>query len=135
MLEPIETHLREHETLDPDAHLVVRGWPLTGDGLLRNAGASRSRFSWHGEPLIAISAEVSTAGWSANAILAGPRLRTRSRYATARAAELLDGGFDLLPTFAAPHHSVLLPSYDESSARRLLHVLGEVRRNPHYIGR
>lgn len=33
-----------------------------------------------------------------DAILAGPRLRTRSRYATARVADLVEAGFELLPT-------------------------------------
>ena len=45
------------------------------------------------------------------------------------------GRFNLLPTFAAPHYSVLLPSCDEGSAQRSLDVLGEMRRNPFYVGR
>lgn len=81
MLEPIENHLRPGELLDTAADLVVRGWPLTTDGILRNAEASRSRFSHGGEPLVAVSAEVTIAGWDLDAILAAPRLRTRSRYA------------------------------------------------------
>jgi len=135
VLEAVDIHVREGETLDAAADLVVRGWPLNVDGLLRNADAARSRFSWRGEPLVAISAEVSVAGWSLDAILAGPRLRTRSRYARARASDLVAAGFTLLPTFAAPHYSVLLPSYDERSAQRLLDVLGEMQRNPFYVGR
>lgn len=135
MLEPIDTHLREGETIDAAADLVVRGWPLDVEGLLHNADATRSRFSWRGEPLVAISAEVSISGWGLDAILAGPRLRTRSRYARARVSDLLAADFNLLPTFAAPHYSVLLPSYDESSAQRLLDLLGEMRRNPFYVGR
>ncbi len=135
MLEAIEAHLREGETIDRAAGLVVRGWPLDVEGLLRNSDATRSRFSWRGEPIVAISAEVSIAGWSVEMILAGPRLRTRSRYALAPVSDLVAAGFNLLPTFAAPHYSVLLPSYDEGSARRLLEVLGEMRRNPFYVGR
>lgn len=135
MLEAIDAHLRRGEAVDPAADLVVRGWPLTIEGLLRNADATRSRFSWRGEPLVAISAEVSAAGWSLDAILAGPRLRTRSRYARAWVSDLVAAGFELLATFAAPHYSVLLPSYDEGSAQRLLDVLGETQRNPFYVGR
>lgn len=134
-VEPVETHLREGETIDAAADLVARGWPLDVDGLLRNADATRSRFSWRGEPLIAISAEVSIEGWSLDAILAGPRLRTRSRYARATVSDLVAAGFELLPTFVAPHHSVVLPSYDVASAQRLLDVLGELQRNPFYVGR
>jgi hypothetical protein len=32
-LTPIEGHVRLGEALDLDAHLVIRGWPLTVDGL------------------------------------------------------------------------------------------------------
>jgi hypothetical protein len=61
--------------------------------------------------------------------------RHRSRYARAAISDLVAAGFDVLPAFAAPHYSVRLPSYDENSAQRLLDVLGEVKRNPFYVGR
>lgn len=83
MLEVIDTHLRLGEMLDAEADLVVRGWPLTVEGLLRNADATRCRYSLQGEPFIAVSAEVTVSGWTLEAILAGPRLRTRTRYARA----------------------------------------------------
>jgi hypothetical protein len=134
VLEAIDTHLRQGEHLDAGADLVVRGWPLTVEGLLRNADATRSRYSWRGSPFVAISAEVATAGWSVDVILAGSRLRTRRRYAAAAVADVLAGGFELLPTFVAPHYSVLLPSYDGRSAQRLLDVLGEMKPNPFYVG-
>jgi len=88
-LEPIEEHLRSDDRLDPDSHVVVRGWPLTVDGMLRNADATRTRFSWNGAPLVAVSAEITVGGWTVDAILAGPRLRTRSRYAETTAASLV----------------------------------------------
>jgi hypothetical protein len=134
-LEPIEEHLRSDDQLDPDSHVVVRGWPLTVDGMLRNADATRSRFSWNGTPLVAVSAEITVGDWTVDAILAGPRLRTRSRYAQTSVGSVIDAGFGLLPSFAAPHYSVVLPAYDEAHARRLLEVLGEVKRNPHFVGR
>jgi hypothetical protein len=133
-LEPIEPHLRSVELVQ-DSRLVVRGWPLTVDGLLRNADATRNRFSWRGDPLVAVSAEMTGAGWDLDRILAGPRLRTRSRYAAAPAMALVTSGFELLPTFGAPHFSVVLGAYDDVSAEHLLEVLGQLRRNPHYVGR
>jgi hypothetical protein len=96
-LEPIEPHLRDAPGHDPDADLVVRGWPLTIDGLFSNADATRSRFTFAGAPLAAISAEVTAPGWSLDEILAGPRLRTRSRYATATVGLLLDDGLHCCP--------------------------------------
>ena len=59
-LEPIEPHLRHEPALDPAAHLVVRGWPLTTDGLLSNADATRSRFSHQGRHFSAISISIRT---------------------------------------------------------------------------
>jgi hypothetical protein len=135
MLEPIEKHLRPNERLDPAADLVVRGWPLTIDGILRNADATRSRFSRGGEPLIAVSVEVTIPGWDLDAILAGPRLRTRSRYASAPVGAVQNAGFELLATFVAPHYSVVLPTYTEDAVERLLDVLGEPIPNPQFIGR
>lgn len=132
--EPIEPHIRPAGTLD-GASVVVRGWPLTVDGLLNNADATRQRFERDGEPLLAVSAEMTSDDWDLERILSGPRLRTRSRYASAPALALVASGFELLPTFAAPHFSVVLGAYDEASAEHLLVVLGEVRRNPHYVGR
>lgn len=134
-LEPIEEHLRSDDQLDPTSHVVVRGWPLTVDGMLRNADATRSRFSWSGAPLVAVSAEITIGSWTVDSILAGPRLRTRSRYAETTAASVVEAGFGLLPSFAAPHYSVVLPAYDEVDIRRLLEVLGPVKSNPHFVGR
>ena len=134
-LAPIEAHLRTGELLDADAQLVIRGWPLTVDGLLRNADATRHRYSFAGEPFVAISAEVTIAGWDVDSILAGPRLRTRRSYAVVVVGRVLDAGFDLLPTFSAPHYSVVLRSYTEDEAERLVAVFGAVRVNPHYVRR
>src|SRR3954454_10946963 len=97
------------------------------DGLLRNTDATRSRYSLEGAPFVAISAEATVDEWSLEAILAGPRLRTRSSYASAPVGAVVSAGFRLLATFGAPHYSVVLPSYDELAARRLLGVLGIVR--------
>jgi hypothetical protein len=135
MLEPIEKHVRPAEVLDPAADLVVRGWPLTIDGILRNADATRNRFSRGGEPFIAISVEVTIPGWDIDAILSGPRLRTRSRYASAPVGAVQNAGFELLATFVAPHYSVVLPAYTEEAVQRFLDVLGEPIPNPHFIGR
>lgn len=88
-----------------------------------------------GEPFIAVSAEVTIQGWGLDAILAGPRLRTRSRYASAPVAAVQAAGFELLATFIAPHYSVVLPTYTETVVQRLLEVLGEPVHNPHFIGR
>jgi hypothetical protein len=132
---PIEGHVRAGEVLDPEAALVIRGWPLTVDGLLRNADATRRRYSRAGRPFVAVSAEVTVAGWDLDAILSGPRLRTRRSYAAVPVRRIVETGFGLLATFGAPHYSVVLPSYTEVAAQRLLEVMGEVKVNPHHVRR
>lgn len=134
-LEPIEPHLRIAEVLEPAAALVIRGWPLTVEGLLRNADATRRRYSLVGEPLVAISAEVTMPGWDVESILSGSRLRTRRSYASTLAYEVIEEGFRLLPTFSAPHYSIVLANYTEQEAQRLISVLGDVRPNPYHVRR
>ncbi|MEE9415129.1 MAG: hypothetical protein V3V01_07585 [Acidimicrobiales bacterium] len=134
-LEPIESYLRTGEVLDPDSSLVVRGWPLTIAGLLRNTDAARRRYSFRGRALVAISAEVTLEGWDIDAILSGPRLRTRRSYAVVVANEVVAAGFDLLPTFSAPNYSVVMANYTEDQAQRLISVLGEVVPNPYHVRR
>ena len=129
---PIEDELRSGELLDPAAHLVIRGWPVNVAGILRNADMTRQRYSLGGEPFVAISAEVTIPGWDLESILSGPRLRSRRSYAIAAVGDLLEVGFDLLPSFNAPHYSVRLPSYTEGWAERLVEAFGDVKPNPYH---
>jgi len=80
-------------------------------------------------------AEATVGGRTLEQILAGPRLRTRKRYASAVAERLLEADFLLLPSFGAPHYDIVLRAYAEDEARRLLDVLGEAHQNPYYVRR
>lgn len=62
-------------------------------------------------------------------------MRTRRSYAMALAGSVLDGGFELLPTFDAPHYSIVMGPYTEGKAQRLLKALGDVLANPYCIRR
>lgn len=135
VLEPIEPHLRSEERLDEESDVVVRGWPLTVEGLLANAAQSRQRFSWEGRAFVAVSAEATVGDRTVDDLLSGVRLRTRKRYAAVRAGALLAGRFGLLPTFAVPHYSIVLSDYTSVEAKRLMEVLGDVHHNPHFVGR
>ncbi len=130
----IEDHFRAGERLDRQAFMVIRGAPLDAEGLLRNADATSRRYTRAGKPFVAISAEITGAGWSLASILAGPRLRTRRTYAAVRAGVVLDAGFELLATFSAPHYSVVLPSYDVETTQLLSSLFGEAQGNI-YFGR
>jgi hypothetical protein len=107
---------------------------LTVAGLLRNADDTRARFSFRGAALVAVSAEATVGNRTLDDLLAGARLRTRRRYAAVAAGRLLEGGFGLLASFAAPHYSIVLPAYADTAAERLLGLLGQAHINPHYAG-
>ena len=113
--------------------VVIRGRPLTIEGLLIAAGRTLAEFSWHGGPFVAVSAEVTGPGRSAADVLAGPRLRTRRTYAAAAVTALIDGGFPVLGTFGAPHVSIVLPEYSEAGVRGLIDILGPEQPNPYYM--
>lgn len=128
---PFEDHLRDE---DPSEWtLVIRGRPLTVDGLLLAAGRTVSEFTWRNLPVAAVSAEVTGPTRTTDDVLAGPRLRTRRTYASVSVSALIDGGFPVLATFAAPHVSIVLPAYDEASALALVRILGPEHVNPHYL--
>ncbi len=131
MLTPIENHLRDE---DPSEWtLVIRGRPLTIEGLVLAAGRTFDEFSWQGKPVAAVSAEVTGPDRSTDDVLAGPRLRTRRTYASAPVADLIDGGFSVLATFTAPHVSIVLPEYDEAHVHALVDILGPELTNPYYL--
>lgn len=134
-LQRVEDHLRSGEALDTASTIVIRGWPLTVEGLRRNAEATSQRYSFDGDPFIAVSAEATVAGWTKDAILSGSRLRTRRSYAQAMAGDILGAGFELLPTFVAPHYSIRLQTYTDDELEHLIAVLGEIHSNPHFTRR
>lgn len=113
--------------------LVVRGRPLTVDGLLTAAARTLAEFSWKGEPLAAISGEITGSDRTTADLLSGPRLRTRRTYATVQVEELLEFGFEVIPTFATPHVSIVLPRYDCESVRSLLDRFGPEQTNPYFM--
>lgn len=65
----------------------------------------------------------------------GPASPDPRSYAAVPIARVVEAGFRLLPTFGAPHYSVVLPSYTQEVAQRLLEVMGEVKVNPHHVRR
>jgi hypothetical protein len=131
MLKPIEAHLRDE---DPATWMfVIRGRPLTVEGLLIAAGRALSEFSWRGNSLAAVSAEVTGPGRSTDDLLAGPRFKTRRTYAEAAVATLVQAGFVVLPTFSAPHVSIVLPDYDATCVQALIGFFGPEQPNPHYM--
>lgn len=60
--------------------------------------------------------------------------RTRHHYRWGTVRHVLEAGFELLPTFKAPHHTVLLEPYTRGRAVDLLTALPHRQENPHYLG-
>lgn len=132
MLTAVENQLRADEDVGHGL-LVIRGRPLTVEGLLVAAGRTLGEFSWNGAPLAAISAEVTGSDRTVKDILAGRRLRTRRTYASARVLDLVARGFAVLPTFTTPHVSIVLPEYDEATVGALLAIFGPEQANPYFV--
>lgn len=128
-LEPIEPHLRAEEP-PGDAVLVIRGGPLTAAKLAEHAGREAVRFSYRGLALASVSVEATVGGWSLEAILK-ELLWSRTTYATATAASLRAAGYELLPTFGAPHYDVVLAAATVEAAGSLLELFGPAEPNPY----
>ncbi len=128
-LVPIEPHVRDEDPLD-DTVVVIRAGPLTVEKLVEHATRQQGRYSFRGRPMASISVDVASSGWTIEAILRD-RLWSRSTYATCAVGALLGGGYELVPTFDAPHYDVLLPAASAEVAGSLLSLFGDPRSNPY----
>jgi hypothetical protein len=126
--EPIEAYLRV-EPIDDETIVVVRGGPVTPEKFLEHAHRQAREFTFRGAPMYSISVNLTVGGWDLDALLAGP-LASRSTYATATVGALRTAGFELLPTFAAPHYDLLLPGSQYPDAARLRAVFSSPEPNP-----
>jgi hypothetical protein len=129
MRRPIEDVLRLEASPD-DAVIVIRGGPITVQKIVGHASRQMELFSYRGEPMVAISADLTVSGWTIERILQD-RMPTRSRYATSEAGVLRASGYELLATFHRPHYSIVLPDPTEDAARRLLASFGSTLENPY----
>ncbi len=68
MAQAIEPLLRADPTPD-DAVIVVRGGPLTVAKIVEHAVRQRAVFTYHGEPMSAISVDLAIEGWPLDRIL------------------------------------------------------------------
>lgn len=133
MLAPIEGRLRRADLANSE--LVLRGTPVTVAALLDQAEKMAKLYSFRGEALYAVSAAATAPGTTLDDLLTGSSLRTRHSYTTARVSAVVSAGFEVLPTFGAPHVSIAWPRYHADVAQRLQEVLGPLIRNPHFEGR
>lgn len=127
---PIERYIRRGRP--SDGALVVRGSPFSVEQLIRAAERTSTRFSWNGTPLVAVSAVLAASPADLNDALLDTNLRTRRTYRVATVGALRAAGFEVLPTFQAPHVSVVMATLTTNAARELGDALGRETLNPHY---
>lgn len=128
-LKPIEADVRAEEPPD-DTVLVIRAGPLTVEKLVEHAQRQQREYSYRGLPMSSVSVDAAVAGWTVEAILRD-RLWSRSSYSTGVVRVLRGAGFELLPTFEAPHYDVVLPTATTDAASTLLSLFGPAERNPY----
>jgi hypothetical protein len=102
--------------------VVIRGGPITVAKIVEHVARQQAVFTYRGEPMAAISVDLTIEGWSLERI-PGERMWSRSRYSITTAGALRSAGHELVPTSKAPHYSVVLP---EASARAAVDLLGHL---------
>lgn len=125
--QPIEPLVRDEEPPD-DAVVVIRGGPIAAAKIVEHALRQEAVFTYRGEPMIAISVDLTINGWTVERILR-ERMWSRSSYATSTVGELRTAGYELLATSTAPHYSVILPSTTEEDAGSFLAHFGPTLQN------
>jgi len=132
----LEDVLRVGESSD-DLVLLLRGGEDTSAKLIRQAALFERRYTYGSQPARGISLFAANSASGVLAVLES-KLRTYPKYRRVAGAELAQIAV-LLPTFQAPHWTVLLQP--PGGARRpeeellsdLLDILGPVLENPRYV--
>lgn len=133
--EPIEKHLRAGEGAPLGTHLLLRGSPLTAEKFAEHAARTARAYTYGGEPCFGISVEQPSGPADTARLLQGRRLSTRHRVARIRVEDARSAGFVLLPTFGAPHYTVVAGRAPTATVG-VLAVLAarDIVENPYYQG-
>ena len=132
----IEDSIRTGESSD-DLILLLRGGPDTREKIIRHADRTAARYTFDGRPARGISVWAAQGDLDTRTVLA-ERMSTYRKYyrVTAEAATAIAV---LLPTFEAPHWTLMFESPEGTERREeaemidaLLDILGPVLDNPKY---
>lgn len=107
-----------------DAVVVVRAGVLDPASIARSATQCFERYGVHGVSVEAAEGRVDVA--CANSL----RLRRYRQVRLSTVARLRRAGFALLPTFAHPHYTLVLPDVAEITLRRLDRAFDDPIPNP-----
>jgi hypothetical protein len=132
--EELRRRVRDEDPPPDESRVVLRGGPDTGSLILSHARRVNRAFVLDGAEVWAISVFVAVddvGPGSARGILQ-TKLRSYASVYLPTVGRLRQAGFEMLPTFARPHFSVLMPGLDTAPA--LFDALGELRMNPYAGG-
>lgn len=132
--EELRDRIRVDEVPPDDAAVVIRGGPDTLSLLRTHARRLHRAFVLDGESVFGVSVFVAlddVGAASERGVLAG-KLRSYPSIYRCTVGDLLERGLGLVPTFARPHYTVLLPALD--SVDDLASALGTLRPNPYAEG-
>lgn len=98
----------------PDASVVLRGGPDTASLLRSHARRLNRLYTLDGAPVFGVSVFVAFGdiGPSSERTILSRKLHSYPTIYRTTVGQLLAQGLDLLPTFAAPHYTVVSPNLD-----------------------
>lgn len=134
--EAIERHVRAQEIQPAGTNVLLRGSPLTPEKFAEHANRTARAYTYLDEPRVGISVDVSRDAADTARLLKGRRLSTRRRVARAPVEDVLGAGFVLLPTFGAPHYTVVVGHVPTATLEVLTALAArDVIENPYYQAR
>lgn len=134
-MDRLEDEVRQGESPE-DLVLLLRGGEDTKETLLHRARLMERRFTYDDRPARGLSLFAASGDLDTRAIL-GTKFKRFETYRSVAAADLAALGL-LLPTFAAPHWTLMFLAPDGAEVNedaffdRLLAILGPVLDNPKY---
>lgn len=132
MPDPIEQYLRSGELPPDDVNLLLRGSPLELSKLTEQAHDFASRFTYQGGSHPGLSVALAADEIDADTQMAARRLSTRPFVGVAPVGQVRHCGFVLLPTFEAPHYTVLALLTTSATLETFLELVSaDTRRNPY----
>lgn len=127
-----ELRLRVRDECPPlDASIVLRGGPDTPSLLRSHARRLNRLYTLDGAPVFGVSVFVAYGdiGPTSERTILSRKLHSYPTIYRTTVGQLLVRGLDVLPTFAAPHHTVLIPNLD--AVAELATAFGKLVRNPY----
>ena len=112
--EDLRQRIRADQLPPPEASVVIRGGPDTLSLIRSHARRFHRLYELDGEPIWGLSVFVAVddiGPGSERGILAG-KLRSYPSIYRCTVHSLTDAGLTLLPTFARPHYTVVMPTLD-----------------------